>query len=124
MNEILKLDDMVTFNPHLIFKNVSESIEANPDSGVAISSIIRELFSDRSKGKLLGFYKERVRQFYDGHVEEASFKEIGDIIRRRTNLLVKKNTDGKIMEFLKESTIIPKPPLAGVSVSIFEVLYP
>ncbi|RZC35662.1 cell wall protein DAN4 [Asbolus verrucosus] len=120
MNEILKLDDMVTFNPHLIFKNVSESIEINPDSGVAISAIIRELYSDRSKGKLLGFYKERVRQFYDGHVEEAGFREIGDVIRRRTNLLVKKNTDGQIPEFLKDGSIFPKPPLAGVSVSIFQ----
>jgi hypothetical protein len=121
MNEILKLDDMVTFNPHLIFKNVTESIEVNPDSGVAISAIVRELYSDRSKGKLLGFYKERVRQFYDGHVEEASFREIGDVIRRRTNLLVKKNTDGKISEYLKDGSIVPKPPLAGVSVSIFQV---
>ncbi|XP_044262503.1 cell wall protein DAN4 isoform X2 [Tribolium madens] len=120
MNEILKLDDMVTFNPHLIFKNVSESIEATPDSGVAVSAIIRELYSDRSKGKLLGFYKERVRQFYDGHVEEASFREIGDVIRRRTNLLVKKNTDGRIAEFLKDGNLVPKPPLAGVSVSIFQ----
>lgn len=121
MNEILKLDDMVTFNPHLIFKNVSESIEVSPDSGVAISTIIRELYSDRSKGKLLGFYKERVRQFYDGHVEEASFREIGDVIRRRTNLLVKKNTDGKVLEYLKDSNLVPKPPLAGISISIFQV---
>ncbi|KAJ8968933.1 hypothetical protein NQ314_002025 [Rhamnusium bicolor] len=91
MNEILRLDDMVTFNPHLIFKNVSESINTDEqDSGVASSAIIRELFSDRSKGKLLPFYKERARAFYDGYVEEASFREIGDVIRRRTNLQVKK----------------------------------
>ncbi|EFA12384.1 mucin-2 isoform X2 [Tribolium castaneum] len=120
MNEILKLDDMVTFNPHLIFKNVSESIEVGPESGVAVSAIVRELYSDRSKGKLLGFYKERVRQFYDGHVEEASFREIGDVIRRRTNLLVKKHTDGRIGEFLKDGSLVAKPPLAGVSVSIFQ----
>lgn len=121
MNEILKLDDMVTFNPHMIFRNVSESIEVSKKSGVAVSAIIRELYSDKNKGKLLNFYKERARQFYDGHVEEANFKEIGDIIRRRTNLLVKRYTWGKIQEYLKESSIAVRPPLAGISVSIFQV---
>lgn len=121
MNEILKLDDMVTFNPHMIFRNVSESIEVSRKSGVAVSAIIRELYSDKNKGKLLSFYKERARQFYDGHVEEANFKEIGDVIRRRTNLLVKRYTWGKVPEYLKESSIAVKPPLAGVSVSIFQV---
>lgn len=121
MNEILKLDDMVTFNPHMIFRNVTESIEVSKKAGVAVSAIIRELYSDKSKGKLLSFYKERARQFYDGHVEETSFKEINDVIRRRTNLLVKRYTWGKIPEFLKDSTITVHPPLAGVSASIFHV---
>nr|CAI5839381.1 unnamed protein product [Callosobruchus analis] len=121
MNEILKLDDMVTFNPHLIFKNVSESIKANgAESGVAVSAIVRELFSDRGKGKLLHFYKERAKAFYDGFVEEVSFKEIGDVIRRRTNLQVKKHSNGRITEFLKDSSIVPKPPLVAMSVNIFQ----
>lgn len=119
MNEILKLDDMVTFNPHLIFRNVTESIEVSKRSGVAASAFVRELYSDKGKGKLLSFYKERARQFYDGHVEEANFKEIGDVIRRRTNLLVKRYTWGKIHEFIKENSIRVCPPLAGVSVNVF-----
>ncbi|KAI4460355.1 serine protease inhibitor serpin [Holotrichia oblita] len=120
MNEILKLDDMVTFNPHLIFKNVSESIEATRNSGVAVSVIARELYSDRNRGKLLSFYKERAKQFYDGHVEEVNFREIGDVIRRRTNLIVKKNSNGKIGEYLKDNSITMRPPLAGISASIFQ----
>lgn len=124
MNEILRLDDMVTFNPHLIFKNISESIRPEePDSGIATSAIIRELFSDKSKGRVLGFYKERVRQFYDGLVEEASFREIGDTIRRRTNLLVKKQTNGKITDFLKDASIKVKAPLAAVGVNIFQASF-
>lgn len=120
MNEILKLDDMVTFNPHLIFRNVTESIEVSKRAGVAASAIVRQLYSDKNRGKLLSFYKERARQFYDGHVEEANFKEIGDVIRRRTNLLVKRNTWGKIHEFIKENSVTVRPPLAGVSVNIFQ----
>ncbi|KAF7274299.1 hypothetical protein GWI33_013041 [Rhynchophorus ferrugineus] len=120
MNEILQLDNMVTFNPHLTFKNVSESIETGLRTGVATSTIIRELFSDRSKGKLLDFYKNRVKAFYDGYVEEVGYKEIGDVIRRRTNLLVKKYTDGKYVEYLKDSSIVVRAPLSGVGVNIFE----
>ncbi|XP_023025342.2 LOW QUALITY PROTEIN: uncharacterized protein [Leptinotarsa decemlineata] len=121
MNEILKLDDMVTFNPHLIFKDVSESITMDkPNSGVVSSAIVRELFSDKMKGKLLPFYKERAKAFYDGFVEDVNFNEIGDVIRRRTNLQVKKYTKGKIREFLKDASISARSPLAGVSVNIFQ----
>lgn len=120
MNEILKLDDMVTFNPHFTLKNISDSIETTPESGVAISAFIRELYSDRNKGQILTFYKERAQHFYNGHVEEINFKLISDIIRRRTNLLVKRYTWGKIIEYMKANTITMQPPLAAFSTNIFE----
>ncbi|CAG4929311.1 unnamed protein product [Colias eurytheme] len=120
MNEILKLDDMVTFNPHFTLKNISDSIDISPASGVAVSAFIRELYSDRSKGKILTFYKERAQQFYNGHVEEVNFKLISDIIRRRTNLLVKRYTYGKIIEYMKSNSIVMQPPLAAFSTNIFE----
>ncbi|CAG9787892.1 unnamed protein product [Diatraea saccharalis] len=120
MNDILKLDDMVTFNPHFTLKNISDSIETTPQSGVMVSAFIRELYSDRSKGKILTFYKERAQQFYNGHVEEINFKLISDIIRRRTNLLVKRYTWGKISEYMKTNTITMQPPLAAFSANIFQ----
>ncbi|XP_038213789.1 uncharacterized protein LOC119833716 [Zerene cesonia] len=120
MNEILKLDDMVTFNPHFTLKNISDSIDISPASGVAVSAFIREIYSDRSKGKILTFYKERAQQFYNGHVEEVNFKLISDIIRRRTNLLVKRYTYGKIIEYMKTNSIVMQPPLAAFSTNIFE----
>lgn len=123
MNEILKLDDMVTFNPHLTFKSVSESVTNEPNSGVATAAIIRELFSDRSKGKLLDFYKNRVKAFYDGFAEEVSYREIGDVIRRRSNMLVKKYTNGKYPQFLSDASITARSPLSGVSINIFEVSF-
>ncbi|CAH0587078.1 unnamed protein product [Chrysodeixis includens] len=120
MNEILKLDDMVTFNPHFTLKNISDSIETTPESGVAISAFMRELYSDRNKGKILTFYKERAQHFYNGHVEEINFKLISDIIRRRTNLLVKRYTWGKIPEYMKTNNIVMQPPLAAFTANIFE----
>ncbi|XP_028154258.1 mucin-5AC [Diabrotica virgifera virgifera] len=121
MNELLKLDDMITFNPHLVLKNVGESIvPEEKGSGIVTSAIIREMFSDKGKGKILPFYKERVRAFYDGYVEEVNFSEIGDIIRRRTNLQVKKHSSGRIPEFLTDMSVAGKPPLLGLSVNVFQ----
>ncbi|CAG4975090.1 unnamed protein product [Parnassius apollo] len=120
MNDILKLDDMVTFNPHFTLKNISDSIETTPAAGVVVSAFIRELYSDRNKGKILTFYKERAQHFYNGHVEEVNFKLISDIIRRRTNLLVKRYTWGKIMEYMKTNSIVMQPPLAAFSANIFQ----
>ncbi|GBP19216.1 Leukocyte elastase inhibitor [Eumeta japonica] len=120
MNEILKLDDMVTFNPHFILKNISDSIIASLDSGVVVSAFVRELYSDRNRGRILTFYKERSQHFYNGHVEEINFKLINDIIRRRTNLLVKRHTWGKITEYMKTNSITMNPPLAAFSANIFQ----
>lgn len=120
MNEMLRLDDMVTFNPHLIFRNITDSVENTKDGGIANSAFVRELFSDRAKGKILSFYKDKAQQFYSGHVEEVNFNVINDIIRRRTNLLVKRHTWGKITEYIKTNNIWLNPPLAGLSANIFQ----
>jgi hypothetical protein len=47
MNEILRLDDMVTFNPHQVFKNVTESVINSKNYGVATASFVRQLYSDK-----------------------------------------------------------------------------
>lgn len=75
----------------------------------------------QAKGKILDFYKERVQQYYDGHVEEIGFNIIGDVLRRRTNLLVKRQTQGKVPEYLRGSTLSLKPPLAAFTANIFQV---
>jgi serine protease inhibitor len=47
MNDILRLDDMVTFNPHQVFRNVTESVVLSRTQGVAAAAFVRELYSDR-----------------------------------------------------------------------------
>lgn len=121
MNEMLKLDDMITFNPHLVFRNITDSVMQSKEPGISTSAFVRELFSDRSKGKLLQFYKDKVQQFYSGYTEEVNFNVVNDIIRRRTNLLMKRHTHGKIMEYLKTNTIYLNAPLAGISANVFQV---
>jgi len=121
MNDLLRLDDTVTFNPHVVFRNISESVEQSRNSGIAAAAFARELYSDRSKGKLLPYFKEKAQQFYGAHVEEVNFNVVNDILRRRTNLLVKKHTYNKIKEYLKTNNIWVNEPLAAVSANIFMV---
>lgn len=120
MNDVLRLDDMVTFNPHQVLQNVTESVINSKNHGVATAAFVRQLYSDKSKGKILDFYKERVQQYYQGHVEEVNFAIVGDIIRRRTNLLVKRQTLGKVQEYLRGSSLNMRPPLAAFSANIFQ----
>ncbi|XP_055919107.1 mucin-2 [Eupeodes corollae] len=120
MNEVLKLDDMVTFNPHLVFKNVTESVERATDSDISSSAFVREAFSDRANGKILQFFKEKTQQFYSGHVEEVNFHVVNDVIRRRTNLLVKRHTMGKVMEYLRTNSVWVNGPLATISANLFQ----
>ena len=47
MNDILRLDDMVTFNPHQVFKNVTDSLILSRTQGIATAAIVRELYSDK-----------------------------------------------------------------------------
>ncbi|KAI5706936.1 hypothetical protein M8J75_012717 [Diaphorina citri] len=120
MNDILKLDDMVSFNPHQVLQNVTDSVVHAKRNGIDTAAFVRELYSDKAKGKILDFYKERVQQYYDGHVEEIGFNIIGDVLRRRTNLLVKRQTMGKVPEYLRGSTLSLKPPLAAFTANIFQ----
>lgn len=48
MNDILRLDDMVTFNPHQVFKNVTDSLTLFRNQGIATASFVRELYSDKA----------------------------------------------------------------------------
>ncbi|XP_037728449.1 flocculation protein FLO11 [Drosophila subpulchrella] len=120
MNEILKLDDMVTFNPHLILKNITNSVEQAADRGIATAAFVREIFSDRANGKILPFFKEKTQQLYAGHVEEVNFHVVNDIVRRRTNLLVKRHTMGKVLEYLRTNSVWVNGPLATVSANLFQ----
>lgn len=120
INDLLHLDDIVTFNPHAIFRNITESVDAKYEPNVLTSAFVREILSDRSKGKILSFYKEKVQQFYSGYVEEVNFNTVNDIIRRRTNMLVKRYTDGRVLDYLKSNNVWVRKPLAGISANIFE----
>ncbi|CAL1679797.1 unnamed protein product [Lasius platythorax] len=121
MNEVLGLDDVATFNPHLVFQNITDTVSLARGQGIANAAFVRELFADKMKvRKLMPFYKEQAQQFYEGLVAEVNFATISDLVRRRTNLLVRKQTGGRIKDFVKTNTVPLRSPLAALSANVFQ----
>ncbi|XP_011254197.2 bromodomain-containing protein DDB_G0280777 [Camponotus floridanus] len=121
MNEVLGLDDVATFNPHLVFQNITDTVSLARSQGIANAAFVRELFADKMKvRKLMPFYKEQAQQFYEGLVAEVNFATISDLVRRRTNLLVRKQTGGRIKDFVKTNTVPLRSPLAALSANVFQ----
>ena len=44
MNELLKLDEMISFNPHLMYKNVTEALMEMPDDLTA--ACVKQIWVD------------------------------------------------------------------------------
>lgn len=121
MNEVLGLDDVTTFNPHLVFQNITDTVGLARGQGIANAAFVRELFADKMKvRKLMPFYKEQAQQFYEGLVAEVNFATISDLVRRRTNLLIRKQTGGRIKDFVKTNTVPLRSPLAALSANVFQ----
>lgn len=121
MNEVLGLDDVATFNPHLVFQNITDTVSLVRGQGIANAAFVRELFADKMKvRKLMPFYKEQAQQFYEGLVAEVNFATISDLVRRRTNLLIRKQTGGRIKDFVKTNTVPLRSPLAALSANVFQ----
>ena len=121
MNEVLGLDNVATFNPHLTFQNVTDTVSLARNQGIANAAFVRELFADKAKvRRLLPFYKEQAQQFYEGLVAEVNFATISDLARRRTNLLIRKQTGGRIKDFVRSNSIPLKSPLAAISANVFQ----
>ncbi|XP_011305308.1 mucin-17 [Fopius arisanus] len=121
MNNLLKLDDVASFNPHLIFQNITDSVGLARKQGIANAAFVRELFADREKvRKLFPFYKKQAQQFYDGVVAEVNFGAISELVRKRTNLMVRKQTGGRIKDFVRSNTIPLTSPLAALSANVFQ----
>ncbi|KAK0157466.1 hypothetical protein PV328_011209 [Microctonus aethiopoides] len=121
MNQVLKLDDVTSFNPHLVFQNITDSVGIAEKQGIANVAFVRELFADQSKvRKLMRFYKKQAEQFYDGVVEQINFSTISDTIRRKTNFLIRKQTGGRIRNFINTNSMPLRSPLAALSANVFQ----
>ena len=56
MNSLLRFDEMISFNPHLLFKNVTEAL-----SGAETAACVKQLFVDQVGNKCAAKYISRHR---------------------------------------------------------------
>lgn len=52
MNDLLRLDDMVSFNPHQVLQNVTDSVVHAKRNGIDTAAFVRELYSDKVSTKI------------------------------------------------------------------------
>lgn len=66
MNDILRLDDMVTFNPHQVLRNITHSITNINNPGVATASFVREIYSNKVNQNIIIilFYSRPIKIYH------------------------------------------------------------
>ncbi|XP_062544709.1 uncharacterized protein LOC134211642 [Armigeres subalbatus] len=116
IDKLIGLDEMTSFNPHVTFRAISQSIEEEN----ANSYFVRMLFSDKKLGELQNFFKTKVRQLYSGYAEEIVFDD-KNTITKRINTLVNNSTQGAYSQFLESLKIRAAPPLCLISANSFEL---
>ncbi|CAB4060429.1 unnamed protein product [Lepeophtheirus salmonis] len=58
MNELLHLDEMISFNPHLLYKQLMDSIMTSGSAG-----FVKQLLVDQKEDPFIEFYKSRIHTF-------------------------------------------------------------
>ena len=122
INELLRLDEMISFNPHLLYKNVTESLaEAATEGQEATAACVKQMVVGMNEDPLIEFYKARAAYFYGGTVSKADFSTIDTAIRDATDKMVSMKTGGKMEGFSGHDHPRPEPPLAMFAANYFKV---
>lgn len=123
LNDILHLDDIVSSNPHQLFSNVYESVTASNAKAQSVAGIVQYLYSDRTEGQMMPFYKEKAFQYYGAIAEEIAFETLYEKLKYSTNTLMKRFADAAnnlAQEYFKFTDFTVSKPLVAVSANIFQ----
>jgi len=115
MNELLRFDEMISFNPHLLYKNVAEAL-----SNIESAACVKQLFVDKTEDAVIEFYKARVAYFYGGNVDVADFGDIDEVIRRETNRRVSMKSGNSVADFMHHDHPKPQGPMALYAANYFK----
>ncbi|CAG7731817.1 unnamed protein product [Allacma fusca] len=116
LDGLLQLDDMVTFNPHMLYNNITQSFLSQPNTAAAL---IRLLIADKSKGDVLEFFKTRIQHFYDARVEEADYKFAGHLAQSIINQMTRAQIQRHSYEMLNFSLPL-KGPMSVLTSAFFD----
>ena len=113
INGLLRLDEMITFNPHLLYKEINDLL-ADSDG----SACVKGLYVDKDDAKdLISYYMARIDYFYRGMAEKISFED-KDAIRKSLDKAVEMQTDEEVQDFsrafgaLVNELLTTGPPMA------------
>merc|ERR1719419_2039656 len=91
INELLKMDEMLSFNPHALYNSTLENLIKNKSQMTCAST--KHLFVSNDKNPLINFYKMRVSYFYGADIERLNFQNIKRRVFNRINQAVSYQTN-------------------------------
>lgn len=94
INELLKLDEMIAFNPHLLYKNITDTLLN--DKRAATCASTKHVLVSKNKESLQSFYKARASYFYGAEVDSVNFSEIQQEVSSRVNSKASSQTAGSL----------------------------
>jgi serine protease inhibitor len=101
INEILKMDEMISFNPHLIYKNIINDTLTSTEKRFTGAST-KHLLVSKNASPLSDLYKLRVQYFYGPEIESVNFDNIEDEISKRVNTVVSSQTKDLLNNLITE----------------------
>ncbi|KAK7077810.1 hypothetical protein SK128_025829 [Halocaridina rubra] len=118
LSDFLLSDQFYTFNPHLILKNVTDSILAM--HRVHDVAFFKQLLVERAKNPYpMEFFSRTVDYFYGANISEVESQFFDKKLRETVNEVISKATRGAVPDFLSDSPLYLTPPLSLVSTNFF-----
>uniref|UniRef100_A0A0K2T0S3 Serpin domain-containing protein n=1 Tax=Lepeophtheirus salmonis TaxID=72036 RepID=A0A0K2T0S3_LEPSM len=115
MNELLHLDEMISFNPHLLYKQLMDSIMTSGSAG-----FVKQLLVDQKEDPFIEFYKSRIQYFYNGHADQVEFERVSEEFKERVNKLFQDLSNDKFENLLEDYQIDSDTPMAVMGASYFK----
>ena len=123
INELLRLDEMISFNPHLMYKSITDDLASTEDSFT--TACVKELLIDEDESPLIEFYRARVDYFYSGTIEQIDFDQLNVNAGRLIDDMVARKTNDKIMDFMAQDQIPAyAPPMISLGANVFQAEFP
>ena len=123
INELLRLDEMISFNPHLMYKSITDDLASSED--FFTTACVKELLIDEDESPLIEFYRARVDYFYSGTIEQIDFDQLNTNAGRLIDDMVSRKTQKKILNFMAQDQIPPyAPPMISLGANAFQADFP
>ncbi|XP_059084342.1 uncharacterized protein LOC131881477 isoform X1 [Tigriopus californicus] len=117
LNEILRLDEMISFNPHLMFKNITDTLAESNE--LLTTACLKALLVDKNEDPLMEFYKARARYFYNGLIENVDYDQIEEEIKELINQMIFMKTKKRVKDFLGHEHPHPVGPMSFFGANFF-----